>query len=137
MWWGTGVASVVMGVGTLLLLDSELPGGLIEGNRNVEYARTMAFNVLVLYQLFDVFCIRSDTESALRGLFDNAWLWYSVLFALALQAAVIYLPALQKGFGTVPLSAGDWIDCTIVASSVVVARELLKGYWRARDRRAA
>ncbi len=137
MWWGTGLASVVMGVGTLLLLDSELPGGLIEGNRNVEYARTMAFNVLVLYQLFDVFCIRSDTESALRGLFDNAWLWYSVLFALALQAAVIYLPALQKGFGTVALSAGDWIECIIVASSVVVARELLKGYWRACDRRAA
>ncbi|MCU0897408.1 MAG: cation-translocating P-type ATPase [Burkholderiales bacterium] len=137
MWWGIGVASVVMGIGTLLVLDAGLPGGLIEGSGDVRYARTMAFHVLVLYQLFDVYCIRSDEASLARGLFRNRWLWLSVAAALLLQLAVLYVPALQKAFGTVPLDAYDWFVCVAVASTVVYARELLKWYWRRVDRRAA
>jgi Ca2+-transporting ATPase len=133
MWWGTVIASIVMALGTLLVLDAGLPGGLIEGDRDVAYARSMAFNVLVLYQLFDVFCIRSDERSAMYRLFRNGWLWLSVLLALALQVAVLYVPALQKGFGTVALDAGDWVQCIAVASSVFFVRELVKAYWRTRD----
>jgi Ca2+-transporting ATPase len=134
MWYGIGMASVVMCVGTLLVLDAALPGGFIEGDRDVTTARTLAFHTLVLFQLFDVFCIRSDEASAARGLFSNRWLWLSVLFALLLQALVLYVPALQKAFSTVPLDAADWLLCTLVASSVFFAREALKAYWRHVDR---
>jgi Ca2+-transporting ATPase len=137
MWYGIAVAAVVMCGGTLLLLDAGLRGGLIEGNGTVGYARTLAFHTLVLYQLFDVFCTRSDEESGLRGLFRNSWLWLSVALAVALQAAVIYVPTLQHAFGTVPLDAGDWVLCTLVASTVAFAREAGKAWWRAVDRRAA
>jgi Ca2+-transporting ATPase len=137
MWWGIGVASVVMCVGTLLVLDAGLPGGLIEGHGDVRYARTMAFHVLVLYQLFDVYCIRSDEAGLAHGLFRNRWLWLSVAAAVLLQLVVLYVPAMQKAFGTVALSAGDWLVAVAVASTVVYARELLKWHWRRVDRRAA
>jgi Ca2+-transporting ATPase len=137
MWYGIGVASVVMCVGTLLVLDAGLPGGFIEGEGELAYARTLAFHTLVLYQLFDVYCIRSDEASALDGLFSNRWLWLSVAACVGAQFAVLYIPALQRGFGTVALDASDWLVCTAVAASVVVARETLKAGFRAADRRAA
>jgi Ca2+-transporting ATPase len=137
MWYGIGIAATIMCVGTLLVLDGGLPGGLIDGDGDVPYARTLAFHTLVLYQLFDVFCIRSDEASAARRLFGNAWLWLSLSLALALQALVLYVPTLQKAFGTVALDGRDWLVCAAVASTVMLARELLKWHWRTRDRRAA
>jgi Ca2+-transporting ATPase len=133
MWYGIGVASVVMCAGTLLLLDAGLPGGVLYGAGDVPYARTLAFHVLVLYQLFAVFTVRSDEASALRNLFANPWLWLSVAACVALQCAVLYVPPLQRGFGTVALGPGDWVACAAVASTVVVARELLKARFRALD----
>ncbi|MFO1307930.1 MAG: HAD-IC family P-type ATPase [Burkholderiales bacterium] len=137
MWIGIGVASVVMAAGTLALLDAGLPGGLIEGSGDTGYARTLAFNALVVFQLFDVLCIRSDEASLRAGLFSNAWLWASIAFAVALQLAVIYVPALQRAFGTTALDAGDWALTVAVASTIVVARELLKAMFRRADRLAA
>jgi len=137
MWYGIALAAAVIGAGTLLTLDAGLPGGLIAGRGPVAYARTLAFNTLVVYELYDVFCARSDEESVLRGLFRNAWLWLAVAAGLALQAAVIYLPALQRAFGTVALDAGDWLLCAGVAFTVVIAREAGKAWWRSVDRRRA
>jgi len=137
MWYGIAAAGAVICGGMLLVLDAGLAGGLLEGRGRIEYARTLAFNTLVLFELFDVFCIRSDEQSAIHGLFRNAWLWLAVAFGLALQAAVVYLPALQRAFGTVPLDAGDWLLCAAAASTIVFAREAGKAWWRAADRRAA
>ena len=137
MWYGIAVAAAVMCTGTLLMLDAGLSGGLFDGIGHVEYARTLAFTTLVLYEFFDVFCIRSDEQSALRGLFRNIWLWLAVALGLALQAAVIYVPSLQRAFGTVSLDAGDWLLCAAMASTIVLAREAGKAWWRAVDRRAA
>jgi P-type Ca2+ transporter type 2C len=137
MWHGIVIAACVMCVGTLGLLDASLPGGLIDGDGDIRYARTLAFNTLVLFQLFAVFSVRSDEASALHGLFANGWLWLSVGLAAALQALVLYVPAMQKAFGTVPLSTADWALCIAVASLVLVAREIVKAYWRTVDRRAA
>ena len=135
MWTGIAVSAAVMGAGTLLVLDAGLPGGLIEGSHDVRHARTLAFNVLVVFQLFAVFSARSDTASVSRDLFANPWLWGSVLLALALQAAVIYVPALQKGFGTVALGADDWAICFAVGATLLGVRESLKAFWRLQDAR--
>ncbi|GIK87056.1 MAG: haloacid dehalogenase [Betaproteobacteria bacterium] len=136
MWAGTVVAALVMGAGTLLLLDAALPGGLLDGGGDVRYGRTLAFHALVLYQLVDATCVRSDEVSAFVRPFANRWLWAAIAGALLLQAAVLYVPLLQQGFGTVPLSPGDWMVCLAVASSVLAARELVKAVNRARDRGA-
>jgi P-type Ca2+ transporter type 2C len=126
MWFGIVFVGVVMAAGTLLVLDAALPGGLIEGSGTMRYAQTMAFTTLILFQLFNVFNARSDERSAFSGLFHNAWLWAAIGLSLALQVAVVYVPFLQQAFSTVGLSAGDWLRCTVVASSVLGLRELSK-----------
>ncbi len=137
MWAGICVAAVVIATGTLAALDAGLSGGLIAGGGSVEYARTLAFTTLVLYELYDVFCARSDEETALHRTFRNGWLLAAVGVGLALQAAVVYTPALQRAFGTVPLDAADWLFCAAIASTIVVAREAGKAWWRGVDRRNA
>jgi Ca2+-transporting ATPase len=126
MWAGIVFVGAVMASGTLLVLDAGMPVGLIEGTGSLRHAQTMAFTTLVLFQLFNVFNARSDERSAFRGLFRNRWLWAAVGLSLALQAAVIHLPFLQQAFSTVSLSAGDWLLCAGVASSVLWLRELGK-----------
>lgn len=126
MWRGIFLVGAVMAAGTLLVLDASLPGGLIEGEGSVVYARTMAFTTLTMFQLFNVFNARSDEQSAFVGLFRNNWLSAAVVFSLILHIAVVYVPFLQEAFSTTALSAGDWLICTVVASSVLWLRELDK-----------
>jgi P-type Ca2+ transporter type 2C len=126
MWAGIFFVGAIMAAGTLLTVDACLPGGLIEGSGNVGYAQTMAFTTMVLFSLFTVFNARSDENTAFQGMFSNKWLWGAVLLSLVLQAAVIYIPFLQKAFSTVGLSFGDWLRCAAVASSVLWLRELSK-----------
>jgi Ca2+-transporting ATPase len=126
MWAGIFFVGAVMAAGTLLVLDASLPGGLIEGSGTVAYAQTMAFTTLTMFQLFNVFNARSDERSAFEGLFANGWLWAAIGLSLLLHAAVIYVPVLQQAFSTTSLSAGDWLFCAAVASSVLWLRELSK-----------
>jgi Ca2+-transporting ATPase len=133
MWFDIVFVGVIMAVGTLLVMDWALPGGLIPGGGTTSYAQTLAFTVLVLFQLFNVFNARSDERSAFSGLFNNKWIWVAVLFSALLQAAVVYVPFLQRAFSTVPLSLSDWLVCIGVASTVLWLRELVKLVeWRRR-----
>jgi magnesium-transporting ATPase (P-type) len=136
-------AGIVMAVLTLLTLDLFLPGGLIEpvdawlgtGPYSLELARTSAFTVLVLTQLFNCFNARSATASAFRAPFSNRWLWAAVVLSAALQGAVVHLPLLNLAFGTVPLSAGQWGVCVAMASGVLwfsEGRKLLRRLWAQR-----
>jgi len=135
MWAGIIFVGLIMAVGTLLMLDAGLPGGLIDGNGDLPYARTLAFTTLMLFQLFNVFNARSDRRSAFHGLFHNAWLWAAVALSLGLHLLVIYVPFLQQAFSTVPLAASDWLMCVGVASSVLWLRELSKLVTRGSDNR--
>jgi Ca2+-transporting ATPase len=126
MWSGIFFVGVVMATGTLLVLDASLPGGLIEGSGTIRYGQTMAFTTLMMFQLFNSLNARSDEQSAFDGVFRNQWLWAAVGLSLLLHVAVIYVPFLQEAFSTTGLSAGDWLFCTAVASSVLWLRELSK-----------
>ena len=134
MWRGIVFVGLVMAAGTLLVLDAALPGGLIEGSGSMPYAQTMAFTTLTLFQIFNVVNARSDERSAFVRLFTNRWLWSAVGLSVALQVAVVYVPFLQRAFGTVALSGGDWLRCVAVASLVLWLRELGKLVARAARR---
>jgi P-type Ca2+ transporter type 2C len=123
---GVMLVGLVMALATLFVLDLKLPGGLVEGSADLTEARTAAFTVLVLAQLFNCFNSRSDRVSAFRALFTNRWLWAAIALSLALQVLVVHVPILNRAFGTTPLSAGDWALCTALASSVLWADELKK-----------
>lgn len=126
MWFDIIFVGSIMGIGTLLMMDWALPGGLIEGNGTIRYAQTLAFCTLVFFQLFNVFNARSDDESAFHGLFSNMWIWAAVLFSALLQVLVVYVPFLQNAFSTTALSLSDWLICIGVGSTVLWLRELVK-----------
>jgi len=126
MWAGIFLVGVIMATGTLLILDACLPGGLIEGSGDMRYAQTMTFTTLMLFQIFNVLNARSDERSAFADLFANVWLWGAIAASLALQALVVYVPLLQRAFGTIGLTGRDWVFCIAVASSVLWLREASK-----------
>jgi Ca2+-transporting ATPase len=127
MWVDILIVGVIMAVGTLGVIDWALAGGLLAGGSgSMQYAHTLAFTTLVFFQLFNVFNARFDNRSAFYRLTSNRWLWLAVLLSSALQVAVIYIPFLQAAFGTVPLSATDWLMCVGVGSSVLWLIELKK-----------
>jgi Ca2+-transporting ATPase len=136
MWRGIFLIGGVMAVSTLMVLDASLPGGFVEGAGSLPYAQTMAFTTLVLAQLFNVFNARSDDRSAFSGLFENRWLWGAVALSFGLQFIVLYLPVMQRAFGTVALSVVDWARCVAAASSVLWAGEIVKLVNRAARRLA-
>jgi P-type Ca2+ transporter type 2C len=137
----TGVLFVgfVMAAATLLTLDIVLPGGMVEGTGTLTEARTMAFTTLVLAQLFNCFNARSERVSAFHNLFTNPLLWGAIALSLVLQAAVVYLPFLNRPFGTTALAAGAWLVCVAMASTVLWANEIRKlaGRWRRKAASAA
>ncbi len=126
MWRGIVLVGAVMAAGTLFVLDASLPGGLVDGAGELRYGQTMAFTTLMLFQVFNVPNARSDEHSAFAHLFVNRWLWGAIGVSLVLQVAVIYVPWLQRSFGTVALTGADWLFCAVVASSVLWLRELSK-----------
>jgi Ca2+-transporting ATPase len=123
MWRGIFLVGIIMAAGTLYVLDAAMPSGLVEGSGDLEYAQTMAFTTLMLFQIFNVFNARSDEQSALVNLFANRWLWAAAALSVGLQIAVVHLPFLQQAFGTVALTTEDWGRCVLVASSVLWLRE--------------
>jgi Ca2+-transporting ATPase len=137
MWWDIAFVGLVMGAGTLLVLDGSLPGGLLAGSGTLAYARTMTFTTLVCFQLFNVFNARFLRRSAAHRLLGNRWLWLAVALSLLLQIAAVHLPPLRPAFGTVPLTPGDWAVCAAVGSGVVWLTEVKKLLLRAFDRRGA
>ena len=131
MWRGIVFVGVIMAAGTLFVLDASLPGGFVDGPGDLRYAQTMAFTTLMLFQIFNVVNARSDEQSAFVHLFTNRWLWAALGGSLALQLLVVYVPFLQRAFGTVGLSGRDWLFCVAVASSVLWLREASKVIARA------
>jgi magnesium-transporting ATPase (P-type) len=130
MWIAVVEIGVVMAIVTLLTIDLYLPGGLIEGAYGLDSARTAGFTVLVYAQLFNCFNTRSETASAFRHLFANAWLWGAVALSAALQIAVVSLGTLNVAFGTVPLEPEQWFVCVAMASVVLWYGEARKALAR-------
>ena len=130
MWSGVMQIGLAMALLTLLTMDLCLPGGLIAGTQDLATARTAGFTVLVLAQLFNCVNARSETVSAFSHLFVNRWLWGAVALALLLQIAVLHLAWLQLAFGTLALTAGQWLLCAALASGVLWYSELRKAVGR-------
>lgn len=65
----------------------------------LEYARTMAFMVLVVCQLVYSMALRNERKSIFRiGIFSNKYLVGAILAGLALQLVVIGIPAIKSAF---------------------------------------
>ncbi len=95
--------------------------------------QTVVFTTLCFMQLGHVLAIRSEWTSLLsQGLTSNRQLLAAVLFTVVLQLAVIYLPAGNAWFGTVPLSAVDLGVCVVAALLILAVVEAEKAIRRRR-----
>ena len=132
MWAGVVESGLVIAAVALMTIDMCLPGGLIEpGSVGMQpgdliAARTAGFTVLVLAHLLQCFNARSETRSAFADLLTNRWIWAAVALSSVLQIAVVNVGFLNTAFGTVPLSASQWLLCMAMASLVLWYSELRK-----------
>ena len=90
--------------------------------------QTMVFTVLTFAQLVHALAIRSERDSLFSiGLLSNLPLLGAVLFTVALQLGVIYLPWANALFRTAPLSAGELLICFAPPLVVLAAVEAGEG----------
>jgi Ca2+-transporting ATPase len=111
--------AAIIGVGTLLLYVNVL-------STNPGQAVTMAFLTIAVFQLVNVFNCKSERSVLHRSALTNRWLIISVVVALALQLAVVYVPVLQYAFQTVPVGPSELAYVFAVCLSIFVLEEVRK-----------
>ncbi|MFO0550334.1 MAG: cation-translocating P-type ATPase [Polyangiaceae bacterium] len=98
--------------------------------RPLREAMAMTFVALVLIQFFNAYNYRSDRRSALAKPLANKWLNRAILWELALLGAILYVPFLERLFGTFRLGVLDFALVIGCAATIVPVLELAK--WAAR-----
>ncbi len=105
--------------------------------RPLAEAMTMTFVSLVLIQFFKAYNFRSDRDSVLRDPFANKWLNLAIGWELIMLALILYVPVLERVFGTVALPLNDWliiIAAALTISPVLELTKWLERRWFGEDR---
>jgi Ca2+-transporting ATPase len=125
IWVGIVMAALTLGVGYWYWHAGD------------ERWRTMVFTTLAFSQMAHVLAIRSSTDSLFKiGVLSNPWLAAAVAGTVLLQLVVVYLPVFNRLFDTLPLSGGDLILATLLASVVFAVVEIEKVVRRPGERTA-
>ncbi len=110
----------LIGITTLLVFAYSL-----SNYESLIYAQTMALSTLVATQLIHVFECRSEYLPFWEiNLKQNVFLVLAVLVSSILMLVIIYHPALQQVFQTVPLYGKDWALVLAASFFPYVARYL-------------
>jgi P-type Ca2+ transporter type 2C len=99
---------------------------LLQTGRPLVEVMAMTFVLLVLIQFFNAYNCRSDRLSVFRKPFANRWLNLAVVWELVLLVLVLYVPFLQRAFGTFSFAPADWILTSVLAFSIVPVMEAVK-----------
>ena len=121
--WRITFVSLILMVGTFGLFTWFQTQGF-----SIEYARTVAVNTLVMFEIFYLFNSRyiSDSVLSIQGLLGNRYALFAIASLLFFQLAFTYLSPMQTLFGTTGLSLATWLVITLVASSVLFLVEFEK-----------
>jgi Ca2+-transporting ATPase len=106
----------------------------IRSGDSIEQARTVAVTTMVFFQFFQAWNSRFEMQSIFSraGLMSNPFLFLSLVTALFAHLAVLYVPAFQWVFRTVPIALPEWIEIISVSMTVILAVEIDK--WVRRKR---
>lgn len=111
---------LTMAITTFMVYIHFLPFG-------INKARTGAFTIMAMCQVFNMFNMRSIDRSVFKiGFFTNKLVIYAFLASLVLQTIVIYNPFLQRVFRFEHLSIAEFINIIILSSSVLWVGEIYK-----------
>ena len=107
-------------------------------NLSYRQATTVAWLGIVACQVGTAFAVRTDRASLRQvGVFSNKPLLAAIAVALAFAALVIYLPAMQRFFGTAALSGGQLATVAPFPFIVWGADEIRRWLIRHRSRHAS
>ncbi|NQZ54489.1 MAG: cation-transporting P-type ATPase [Piscirickettsiaceae bacterium] len=125
--WRIAFVSLILMVGTFGLFSWQQAQGA-----TIEYARTVAVNTLVMFEIFYLFNSRYISDSVLskQGLLGNRYALLAIACLLLFQVAFTYFTPMQTLFGTTGLEWETWLVITLVASSVLFLVELEKNIVR-------
>ncbi|TDY02815.1 cation-transporting P-type ATPase [Thiohalophilus thiocyanatoxydans] len=121
--WRILFVSLILAVGTFGLFFWERGQGT-----GLDEARTMAVNVLVLFEMFYLLNSRFLIENSLtwRVFMNNRYVLYAIGLLILLQLAFTYWGPLQLLFSTTALALTDWARLILIAASVFFIVELEK-----------
>ncbi len=126
-----------LGAASLLIATATLVTFLIGRamTSDVTIAQTWAVNTLVLGQAAYLFNARFLRESSLRreAIGGNPMAWLVVGILLALQVAFVYIPVLNRLFGSAPVSIFGWVIPLSFAIAIFVLMEVAKLALRRRE----
>ncbi|MCF6158854.1 MAG: HAD family hydrolase [wastewater metagenome] len=118
----TIIMGLVMAAGTVFLYISDLKLGA-----PLQEARTEALTAMVVFQFYQAFNCRSETRSIFRmNPLENPFLFFGLIAAIFAHLAVLYVPALQWVFGTVPLKKVEWAGIGVITVSIILVVEIEK-----------
>jgi len=127
MLWRVGFVSLLIGGATIVSFEYSLLQGM-----ELQAARTMAVNTLVVAQAWYLFNSRFLTASSLSParLFTNPAAQVSVLILALLQLGFVYLPFMNTWFGTTPLALEYWLPPLAIGALVFLVIEAEKALQR-------
>ena len=107
------ISGLVMAVGTIAVFLYEL------AKTTQEKAITITFTLFVVYQLFNAYNCKANSEK------PSKYLYAGILLSLALQILIIYVPVLQVMFKTTSIDIADWILIIIVAFTIIITEKIM------------
>jgi magnesium-transporting ATPase (P-type) len=104
----------------------------LEQGVSTDYARTVAVNTLVLFEVFYLFNSRYLSESVLNraGFLGNKQALLAIGVLILFQLCFTYADIMQTLFQTTSISLSSWILSVLVSSSVLWLVEIEKYVFR-------
>ncbi len=131
----TVLAAILMAAGAIGLFQYEYSRELALGlsvEQAMAEAQTMAVTTVIMFQVFYMQSCRSLKGSIFQlGFFSNPAVFIGVAAVLALQAAFIFLPLLNRIFDSAPLAFTD-IGLTALVGAAILPIIGVEKWWRKR-----
>ncbi|MFT4308919.1 MAG: cation-translocating P-type ATPase [Candidatus Woesearchaeota archaeon] len=117
------VAGIIMTVGPLLVFNYLIN----ERGASLEFARTMALMTIVIMGLGKAFIFRSFRKGVLnRSPFVNPYLVGTSTLSLLLLISIVYIPALNPVFETLPVPILYWLVPIGLAMMMILIFDIIK-----------
>ena len=107
------ISGLVMAIGTIGVYIYEL------SNSTQSKAMTVTFTLFVVYQLFNAYNCKADSEKS------SKYLYMGIIISLILQILIIYVPQLEVIFKTTSIGIIDWIIILAVSSTVIITEKIM------------
>ncbi|MGE5706661.1 MAG: cation-translocating P-type ATPase, partial [Nitrososphaerales archaeon] len=126
---------IILATVTLFLFWNTLNLNGWDSEEGISKARTMAFALIVFFELFFAFSCRSFRHNIHKlGFLSNKLLIYSLLGEISLIIVIMNYAPIQEIFELVPLAFSDWIIVISLATTGLIYSEIIKWFSKDKDR---